>query len=96
MAIFNNITITDYSSGMRYFFDKGRILITKQNVDPAGYGGNIGNYIDTSEKVEEAVSRFQSAFDRAIKAEAFEKQGYINNAIDEWRKIFGDYFPSYG
>lgn len=96
LEILDSVRIDSYSSGMRYYFDKGRVLITKQNVDPAGYGGDVGNYIDSREKVEEAVAKFQLAYDRAIKAESYESQGYIRSAVDEWRKIFGDYFPTYG
>lgn len=96
LEILDSVRIDSYSSGMRYFFDKGRVLIAKQNADPAGYGGDIGSYIDGREKVEEAVTKFQLAFNRAIKAESYESQGYISSAVDEWRKIFGDYFPAYG
>lgn len=96
LEILDSVRIDSYSSGMRYYFDKGRVLITKQNADPAGYGGDVGNYIDSREKVEEAVAKFQLAYDRAIKAESYESQGYIRSAVDEWRKIFGDYFPTYG
>ncbi|MCL5071303.1 MAG: nucleotidyltransferase [Actinobacteria bacterium] len=96
LEILNNVTISDYPSGMRFFLDKGRALIAKQNADPAGYGGDVGNYIDSREKIDEAVAKFQLAFDRAIKAESYESQGYTRSAIDEWRKIFGDYFPAYG
>jgi hypothetical protein len=96
LEVLNNVTISDYPSGVRYFFDKGRTLITKQNADPAGYGENIGSYINTQEKVDEAVAKFQLAYDRAIKAESYESRGYTSSAVDEWRKIFGDYFPAYG
>lgn len=96
LQILDGVRIDSYSSGMRYFFDKGKTLITKQNLDPAGYGGDIGGYLDTREKVDEAVAKFQLAFDRAIRAESYESQGYIRSAVDEWRKIFGDYFPAYG
>lgn len=96
LEMLNNVTISDYPSGVRFFFDKGRALITKQNTDPAGYGGDIGSYIDSQEMIDEAVAKFQLAFDRAIKAESYESQGYTRSAIDEWRKIFGDYFPTYG
>lgn len=95
-SIFNNVKISDYPSGMRYFLDKGRSLITKNNPDPAGYGDDIGFYIDTSLKVEEAVSRFETAYARALKAEQYNTYGQIANAFIEWRKIFGDKFPFYG
>lgn len=96
LDILNGITISDYSSGMRYFFDKGKDLISKKNPDPAGYGGDVGGYINTQEKIDEAVAKFQLAYERAIKAEDYARRGYIRDAVDMWIKIFGDYFPTYG
>lgn len=96
LQILNGVTITDFSSGMRYYFDKGRELITQKNPDPAGYGGDVGNYINTQEKIQEGVAKFQLAYDRAIKAEDYDRRGYVSSAVDMWIKIFGDYFPAYG
>jgi hypothetical protein len=31
-----------------------------------------------------------------LKAEQFANSGNIRNAVEEWQKIFGNYFPSYG
>jgi hypothetical protein len=94
--IFEGVTISNYSSGMRWFFGKAKELIGKPNLDPAGYGGNIGNYINTTEKIQEAVSKFQLAHERALKGEEYATQGKMWEAFDMWRKIFGDYFPAYG
>lgn len=96
LIIFQSVTISDFPSGMRYFFDKGREAIRQQNLDPAGYGGDIGYYIDTNEKIAESVAKFQLAYERAIKAEDFANKGNISNAVDYWRLIFGNYFPAYG
>lgn len=96
LQILDNIKISNFPSGMRYFFDKGRNLISKKNPDPAGYDGDVGSYINTQEKIQEAVAKFQLAYERAIKAEDYERQGYIEEAIEMWRKIFGGYFPAYG
>ncbi|MFH1976324.1 MAG: CBASS oligonucleotide cyclase [Pseudomonadota bacterium] len=96
LRIFDNVTLSDFPSGVRYFFDKGRELITKQNSDPAGFASDVGNYINTKEKIEEAVGKFQLAYERAVKAEDFDRRGYIQNSIEMWIKIFGDYFPAYG
>jgi hypothetical protein len=95
IEIFKNVKISNYSSGMRYFFDKGRERITYKAKDPVSYGGDISgpNSISTS---EDAVSRFTTAYNRAIKAEQYEKNGNTEESINEWRKIFGNYFPSYG
>jgi hypothetical protein len=95
LQILNNITITDFPSGARYYFDKGRELIKQKNVDPAGYGDDVGRYI-TSDKVEEAARRFQLAYDRAIKAEAFAARDNVRDAVDMWGINFGSYFPAYG
>ena len=93
--IFRNVTISDYPSGMRYFFDKGREGIKLKIKDPVTYGGQI-NGLRNTKTVEDAISKFELAYSRAVKAENFARNGYNNNAIDEWRKIFGDYFPAYG
>lgn len=94
--VMRGVTISDYPSGVRYFFDKARILVSKQNLDPAGYGGDIGSYINTQEKIDQAMNKFQKAYEIAVKAESYASSGYIRSAIEEWKKIFGDYFPSYG
>lgn len=96
LQILDGVTISNFPSGVRYYFDKGKDLITKKNPDPAGYGGDVGSYINTQEKIKEAASKFQLAYDRAIEAEDLNKRGYVESAIATWKKIFGDYFPAYG
>lgn len=96
LQILETVRIVDFSSGMRYFFDKGRASIGGKNLDPAGYGGDIGSYINTQEAIKEAVSKFQLAYERAVKAEDYAARGYVKDAIDTWIKVFGDYFPAYG
>ncbi|TKY92266.1 MAG: nucleotidyltransferase [Candidatus Methanomarinus sp.] len=61
--IFTNVTISDYSSGLRYFFDKGREVIKYKVKDPVEYGGQI-NGLDNVSTIEEAVSRFETAYMR--------------------------------
>lgn len=96
LEIFQNVKISDYPSGIRYFFSKGKDLINKKNLDPAGYGGDVGSYINTQEKIDQAVSKFQIAYERALKAEDFALRGYTPQAIETWIKIFGNNFPTYG
>ncbi|MCL6088177.1 MAG: nucleotidyltransferase [Actinobacteria bacterium] len=96
LQILNGISISDFPSGMRFFFDNARFYVTKQNPDPAGYSGDVGSYINTQEKLQEASGKFQLAYERALKAEEYTSRGYIKDAIDMWIKIFGDYFPAYG
>lgn len=88
------VTISDYPSAVRYFFDKGRERIKTKISDPAGFGGQI-NGLETG-SLSDAIYRFETAYARAMKAEAYARDGYTSLAIDEWRKIFGDYFPAYG
>jgi hypothetical protein len=68
----------------------------EKNLDPAGYGDDVGSYLNTRDKIDEAARRFQTAYDRAITAEDYARRGQPINAIGEWRKIFGEYFPAYG
>ncbi len=96
LGILANIRIDDYSSGVRYVFDKARALVTQKNPDPAGYGDDIGHYLNTQENIREAASKFQLAYERAVRAEDLARRGQIPDATDLWRKIFGDYFPAYG
>jgi len=96
LQILNNVTISDFPSGARYVFDKGREYVTKKNPDPAGYGDDVGAYLNTEDKVKDAVSRFETAYTRAIKAEDLARRGYVSDAVNMWRMVFGDYFPAYG
>lgn len=94
--IFEGVMISDFSLAARYYFDKGRDVITKPNPDPAGFGGDIGYYIGTSQQIADAASRFTTAYNRAIKAEEYACNGSTASAIAEWRKVFGGNFPTYG
>lgn len=95
IKILKNVTISDYPSGLRYFFDKGRELIKYTVRDPVEYGGQVYGFRNVT-TVKEAVDKFELAYGRAIKAEDYARRGYIESAVNEWRKIFGDYFPAYG
>ena len=93
--ILNNVTITDFPSGMRYLFDKGREKIKYKVTDPAGYGWQINGLRETK-TVKEAISIFQEAYDISRQAEADAQRGQISQAISSWKRIFGRYMPSYG
>ena len=96
LQILNNVTISDFPSGARYFFDKGREYVTKKNPDPAVYGDDVGAYLNTEDKIKDAASRFETAYTRAIKAEDLAQRGQVSEAVKMWRMVFGDYFPAYG
>lgn len=95
IKIFTKVTISDYPSGMRYFFEKGGEAIKYNVKDPVEYGGQINGLAIVS-TAKEAVSRFETAYNRAKKAEEYERNGDTESAIGEWKKIFSNYFPSYG
>ena len=93
--VLTNVTISDLSSGVRFVLDKGRDEVQYQITDPAGYGSHIDPLANVS-TVEDAVTRFNTACNRARKAERFAESGKIPAAFEEWRKIFPNYFPKYG
>jgi hypothetical protein len=96
LQVLNNVTISDYSSGVRYVFDKARILIRYTVADPAGYSGDIGAYLNSQDKKEDVISRLETAYNRAIEAEQLNSVGNVKQAYDKWCLIFGSYFPTYG
>ncbi|MGA2331255.1 MAG: nucleotidyltransferase [Syntrophales bacterium] len=96
LQILNEVTISNYPSGARYTFHKGTDYIKKKNPDPAGYGDDVGGYLNTDDKIKDAVSRFETAYTRALKAEDLASRGNVIDAIGMWRMVFGNYFPSYG
>jgi hypothetical protein len=63
--------------------------------DPAGYKNEV-NGIRNIPTVDEAVARFTTAYNTALRAEQLDQGGRVREATDEWQKSFGDYFPSYG
>ena len=93
--VLKDVTISNYSSGVRFVLEKGVQRVKTKISDPSGYGGYI-NPIGNLSKVEDAVSRFTTAYNRAVKAEQFEKSGRTDLAFAEWRKIVPRYFPAYG
>ena len=96
LGILDNVTISDFPSGVRYYFSKGISLISKKNPDPAGYGGDVGSYLNSEEIIQEAVDRFQRAYELSSKAESLGNEGNTILAIAKWRTLFGEYFPAYG
>jgi len=94
LDIFNNVTISNYSSGVRFFFDKAKNKITKKATDPSGYGGQVNGY-QTGTTNEKATKLIDNSYNLAINAENYEKNGYIKEAINNWKSILGDKFPSY-
>lgn len=95
IQIFKNVTISNYWSGMRFFFGKGQDLIRYAIEDPAGYGKHVQPFRNCK-SVDDAVRRFHLAYGQALLAEEAMKNGNDQKAIDWWQDVFGDYFPAYG
>jgi hypothetical protein len=93
--ILTNVTISNFHSGMRYIFFHGQEKVKFKQRDPAGFKNEV-NGIRAIPTVDDAVARFAVAYDTALRAEQLDQGGRVREATDEWRKIFGDYFPSYG
>jgi hypothetical protein len=79
LQILHSVTITDYP-GFGFLRQKSRTL-RQPLLDPAGYGGNIGAYLNTEQKMIEAQNRLQSAYENALKAEEYASR-YPSHTID--------------
>jgi hypothetical protein len=95
LQIFTNVTINDFQSGLRFFFDRARVAVRGKNLDPAGYGDDIGRYI-TAATVDQAAAKFQGAFNTAVNAEMYGNRGDHRNAILTWKELMPYHFPAYG
>jgi hypothetical protein len=95
LTILNNVNISNYPSGVRYVFDKARQVVRFPIPDPAGYNGNIGDYLNTL-KLVEVINKLDKAYCCAVDAESAEQQGRTRLAFEKWRQIFNDSFPAYG
>ena len=42
VQVMNNVTISNFPSGVRFVLDKARAVIQTGMNDPAGYGGSLG------------------------------------------------------
>lgn len=62
LEILNNVTINSYSSGARFVFDNARKSVKGTIYDPSGYGGNLGDYLNTQQKINDVFSRLDSAY----------------------------------
>ncbi len=95
LEVLRGVTMSNWESAVRYFFDKAKTMISLPIGDPAGYGGNLANYLTSIDQTE-VKKRVDAAYDRAKDAEAHIAAGKIADAYGRYRIIFGDYFPAYG
>lgn len=95
LKIFTGVTISNFPSGIRYFFTQAQEVTGYQLADVAGYGGDVGAYM-TGTLLTEANQSLLRAEGWALEAEAAIADGRIDLAFDKCRLLFGDYFPAYG
>jgi Second Messenger Oligonucleotide or Dinucleotide Synthetase domain len=96
LSVFNGIRIDDFPSGARFFFDKARDKVRVQLADPAGYNPDVASHVTSQAQYDAIGGALDTAYRMALKAEQCATNGHYRTAIDEWRKIFPDYFPAYG
>lgn len=94
-SVFAEATIDDFPSALRYFFDQAHGAVDYQLAEPAGYGGDVGAYM-TGDLLKAAKESLLRAEGWALKAEAAIADDGIDLAFDQYRLLFGDYFPAYG
>jgi len=93
LQVLAGVKISSYPSGVRYFFDKARTQVGPTLLDPGGYGA-LRSLSDNDTR--EVKSRLETAYTRAVNAEAAEARGNTSDAFYYWKLIFDDYFPAYG
>lgn len=96
LQILRGVRISDYPSGVRFVFDKARERVTQRTPDEAGFGGNVGEYLVKTNKVSAAVDTIGQAYNLSLAAESSERRGDTRGAFEQWRLLFGNYFPAYG
>ena len=95
LSVFDGVTISDFPSGMRFFFDKARARIRTKLADPAGYSDDIAQHIDTATKMDSIVARMDWALARASEAERLAAAGRTAEAMERWSKLMPNHFPTY-
>lgn len=93
---FQFTTISDYPTAIQYFFFAAQSGIASGTYDPAGYGGNVGSYLNTQKKRDDVTTRLKAAYEKSTEAISYARNSYIPATFGKWQVIFGDYFPAYG
>lgn len=96
LTVLDHVTVSDFPSGIRYFFDRARLKIRTKLVDPAGYSDDVAQHINTTEQMDAIVSRMDWAFVRAQEAEQLAAEGKIAESMAKWSKLMPNHFPAYG
>jgi len=86
--------ITDMAWNVFWFFDQARPLLERPLWYELGYADNYLNGKDRNE----VLTRIDTAIDRSRDAwyTASHGRNDYRRAIELWRQVFGDKFPTYG
>lgn len=95
LQILTGVTITDFSSGVRYVLDKPRSMFLLNLPDPAGMPETVGGGFNTTETLL-LNGTLENSYRLAVEAESLDGAGRTIEAFERWRRIFGGYFPAYG
>lgn len=95
LKVLDNVTITDYPSGLRFLFDKLREPLKYKLADPAGYSDDVAAHISTQAEIDAITKRLTWAYQAAQSAESLAAAGDPKGAIEKWRLLIPDYFPAY-
>lgn len=95
LKVLDNVTITDYPSGLRFLFDKLREPLKYKLADPAGYSDDVAPHISTQAEIDAITKRLTWAYQTAQAAESLAAAGDAKGAIEKWRLLIPEYFPAY-
>lgn len=87
--LYNDVP-TDFANLLYYIWQNVGGLV----MDPKGFQGNINNL--TFGQKQSIQQRAYSDYMRAVSACEAARKGLPKSAIDDWRKVFGNEFPTYG
>lgn len=88
----NGVKITDFPSGVRWLLDNMRGRVWTKIADPAGYGDDVAPNL-TRVEADRMIAAMTRSLRSAVAAETYGNLGYVRTAIDEWKNVFGGYFP---
>lgn len=86
-----------YSSMINLFFENLESYLLSPSYDPVT-GDRVDTYLDNYAQIsrrQNAINLTRKAAQQSSTALAIEKN-YPSDAIDEWKSLLGDFFPSYG
>lgn len=93
-SILDGVTISDFPSAVRYFFDKARAKIIYKLPDPAGYTDDVAAHVSLAQ-AKKIAERLEWAYSTALEAEQLDAAGKTSAAFAKWQLIFKGYFPTY-